>query len=225
MKTLHPHPSSRSRRGFTLVEILVVIAIIAVLAGLVFSVSGKVLLKAQKVTCTGLIKDVSLALSSFEIENNQLPLPAVKDEWDTILGDPGGLYSTAPLVSVLTGAEESEWSESGGNVFDLSRLNANGETYLEPNVSHADKDGGIKEDGKYYDPWGRELMFALNSRRQNHDSNGGFRDQILHTWGLEYQAETKPGYEAFVIWSYGKDGVKGKGENATFRASDDVKSF
>ncbi|MBT8043470.1 MAG: type II secretion system GspH family protein [Verrucomicrobiae bacterium] len=212
-------------RGFTLVELLVVIAIVSVLAALVFSISGKMMLKAQKVTCTAAMKDVSLALSSYEVDYNKLPLPQHKDEWDTILGDPDGLYSTAPLVSVLTGADDSEWSENDGNSFDLSTLNPNNEVYLSPNIARGKREAGIKEDGKLYDPWGRELMFALNSRRQNHDENEGYRDKILHTWGLAEWAETKPGYENFVIWSYGKDGIKGRGEEATFAGSDDVKSF
>ncbi|MCP5537987.1 MAG: type II secretion system protein [Akkermansiaceae bacterium] len=225
MITLPKLANSRSRGAFTLVELLVVIAIIAVLAALVFSIAGKMMLKAEKVTCTALMKDVSLALAAYESEYNKLPLPKHKDEWDTILGDPGGLYSTAPLVSVLTGAEDSEWSENDGNSFDLAQLNPTGEVYLNPNIAHGKKDGGIKEDGKFYDPWGRELMFALNSRRRNHDFNGGFRDETLHTWGLAEWAEIKPGYEDFVIWSYGDDGVKGKGDSATFAGSDDVKSF
>lgn len=213
------------RRGFTLVEIMVVIAIIAVLAALVFSVAGKMILKAEKVACTGLMRDISISLTSYESDFNKLPLPRIKDEWDTILGDPGGFYSTAPLVSVLTGAEYSEWNENDGNSFDLSSLNPKGEVYMEPNISLSKKEGGIKKDGKLYDPWGRELMFALNSRRQNHDINDGYRDEILHTWGLAEWAESKPGYENFVIWSYGVDGKKGKGENARFSGSDDVKSF
>ncbi len=204
---------------------MVVIAIIAVLAALIFAISGKMILKAQKTACLGLMKDISVALSSYEVDHNQLPLPRVKDEWDTILGDPDGLYSTAPLVSVLTGGEDGVWEENDGNSFDLSNLNPEGEVYLSPNIARKQNEGGIKEDGKLYDPWGRELMFALNSRRQNHDSNKGYRDEILYTWGLAEWAETKPGYESFVIWSYGKDGIKGKGENATFRGSDDVKTF
>ena len=90
MKYSHHSYARPISHGFTLVEILVVIAIIAVLASLVYSIAGKMMLKAEKVACTALMRDVSLSLISYEADFNKLPLPKHKDEWDTILGDPGG---------------------------------------------------------------------------------------------------------------------------------------
>ena len=222
------HPFIRCRRGFTLVEIMVVIAIIAVLATLIFSISGKMLLKAEKVACTSLVRNFSVAIISYESEHNRMPLPDHKyKDWDTILGDKNGNYSTEPLVKVLIGSDDLTWTENTGDTFDMRNLNPQGSVYLEANISYSKKEGGLKEDGKLYDPWGNELMFAFNSRIQQDDIGSpiGKQDEILHTWGLAEWAETKPGYDQFVIWSYGDDGIKGRGDKATFAGSDDVKSF
>ncbi len=210
---------------------MVVIAIVAVLAALVAMMAGKMMLKAQKVNCLNAMRNITASLTSYQADFNRPPVPRHKDEWDTILGDPGGLYSTAPLVSVLTGAENPQWGEEDGD-FDLSELNPDNEVYMEPSIAYGKREAGLKEDGKLYDPWGRELMIAINSRKRSDDFNNGFHDEILHTWGLAEWAETKPGYEDFVIWSYGKDGVKGKegadteeGKLPSFNGSDDVKTF
>ncbi len=216
-------------QGFTLVELLVVIAIVAVLASLVAMMAGKMMLKAQKVNCVNAMRNITVSLTSYQSDFNRPPVPRHKDEWDTVLGYPGQpYYPTSMLVSVLTGAEDSQWSEEDGD-FDLSELNPNNEVYMEPNIAYGKREAGIKEDGKLYDPWGNELMIAINSRKRSDDFNGGHHDKVLHTWGLAEWAETKPGYEDFVIWSYGKDGVKGKGgsdsELPSFNGSDDVKTF
>lgn len=225
MKIRHIPSSTRKNQGFTLVELLVVIAIIAVLAALSFSVSIRVMRKAEKVTCVNLMRNWGLALESYYADYNRFPLPKNKKDYDTILGDPNGNYSTAPLVAVLTGADDLTWIENTGDAFDMEHLNPSRDVYIEPVLSTSKKEGGIYEDGKLYDPWGRELMFALNSRRKGADFNDGKNDDILHTWGLAEWAEVKPRYEDYVIWSYGADGVKGKGDNASFTGSDDVKSF
>lgn len=213
------------RRGFTLIEIMVVIAIIGLLTLMAFVVAQRVILGSQKVVCTNLMRNISVGLEAYDVDYNKPPLPDVKKDWDTILGDPGGLYSTSALVSVLTGGEDSEWAENDGNFYDLSKLNPSRTVYLEMNELTSVKDGGLGKDGKLYDPWGQELMIAFNSRIKGQDSNGGYRDEILHTWGLAEWAESKPAYQNHVMWSYGKDKKKGVGDEARFRGSDDVKSF
>lgn len=226
MKQSLPY-SKAIHRGFTLVELLVVIAIVAALAALVFSVTTKAIQKARKTSCTNLMRNMEISLESYMMEQNRPPLPQVKDNWDTILGDPGGLYSTGPLVAILTGGEDLTWTETDGNTFDMNKLNPKRVAYLEM-TEVSGKEAGIHDDGKLYDPWGRELMFAINSRIQLVDVNPaspGRQDYLLQTWKLAEWNEIKPGNQAYVMWSYGADGVKGKGENASFRGSDDVKSF
>jgi len=215
--------SPRPRRGFTLVELLVTVAIIIVLAAIVTVASRRIILAAEKVTCQNVIRQIDISLATYETEWLRPPLPEVKDTWDTILGDPDGLYSTKPLVAILTGGD-AVWEETDGNKFDMSALNPRKAVYLDPDLINDDQ-GGLHSDGKLYDPWGRELMFAFNSKIQNREFARGAADRILHTWGLAEYTDTKPRYEKWIIWSYGKDGLIGRNGANTFAGSDDVKSF
>lgn len=62
---LKPHP----RDGFTLIEVLIVIAIIGLLASLLLPVLGRAKLKAQGVGCANNIKQLSLAWFLYADEN------------------------------------------------------------------------------------------------------------------------------------------------------------
>lgn len=62
-----------SRKGFSLVELLTVIAIIAVLAGIIFPVMGMVKLKAAQTKCMTQLHEIGLALQVFKQDNRKYP--------------------------------------------------------------------------------------------------------------------------------------------------------
>jgi len=221
----HLKPTSINRRGFTLVELLVVISIIAVLAALSFTMATRVIQAGKKTTCINLFRNLEIAMESYEVDYNKPPLPRTKDSVDTVFGDPNPKYHTDALVGVLTGSESSEWVEDDGSSFDLTALNPRRIVYLDLSPGISTKEAGLAQNGRLYDAWGRELMIAVNSRKQRQEFNNGEEDEILHTWGLAEWAESKPKYQSYVFWSYGRDGIKGKGKNSKFQGSDDVKSF
>ena len=85
-----------------------------------------------------------------------------------------------------------------------------------------DNRGGVgREDGKFYDVWGHEIMFAINTPPFQRDFNQGRKDKTLHTWGLAEWGDKKPRFQHYVLWSYGKDGVKAE----NYEGSDDVANF
>ena len=230
MMTPPLRPPRKRSAAFTLVEVLVVIAIVIALAALVFGLSGRSTLAAEKAKCQALIREFEVPLAAFQMDRQRPLLPEHKEDEDTIFGDYNGFYSTAPLVAVLTGAEEMLFEETTGEAFDLSSLNPSRTEYLDPSIVIY-QDGGIREDGKIYDPWDRELIFAINSAERRTDFNNGRRDDILYTYTLGEYSDTKPRYQEFVIWSYGKDlliGDEGKTNSnglPRFSGSDDVKSW
>lgn len=63
-------PKNRRQPGFTLVELLIVIVIVAVLALLVFGMSSKMLQKAKKTASINSMRQVALATTVYTSENN-----------------------------------------------------------------------------------------------------------------------------------------------------------
>jgi prepilin-type N-terminal cleavage/methylation domain-containing protein/prepilin-type processing-associated H-X9-DG protein len=70
------------KSGFTLIEILVVIGIIALLAALTFPVFSRVRENARKTTCASNMKQLSLAFQQYVQDATRYPLPAQYQKWN-----------------------------------------------------------------------------------------------------------------------------------------------
>ncbi len=58
-------------RGFTMVELLVVVAILAVLAGIGVAVGGPMIAKSRQAACLNQLRSIGVALQAYVQDNNQ----------------------------------------------------------------------------------------------------------------------------------------------------------
>jgi prepilin-type N-terminal cleavage/methylation domain-containing protein/prepilin-type processing-associated H-X9-DG protein len=78
----HISRALRARSGFTLVELLVVIVIIAVLAGLLLPVLGRVTDNANSTKCVSNLRQIGTAINAYANDNeDQLPGPLAQSQF------------------------------------------------------------------------------------------------------------------------------------------------
>lgn len=90
----------RTRSGFTLIELLVVVAIIGVLSAVVLFSVSTVRLKARDMQRTADIRQISVGLQRYFIDNGYYPWEAM---YDTSMGSDGAVMPSG-----------SDWSPTSG---------------------------------------------------------------------------------------------------------------
>ena len=216
-------------------ELLVVITIIAILSTLVVGAVRGALLRSQKVRCTAIMRDVNTGLQQFSADYMRPPIPVGIQPGtlpDVIFGAPANQYTNDYIIAVLEGADQN-FSFPGGD-WNTRSTNPKLEQYVSFPRNLEKKNGvngiiGDPQNGQIFDPWGKPLMIGVNVPPYTNDRSGGMNDNWMETYNLAVYPDSEPRYENYVIWSYGKDGVKGtsgKPQSANRLAgSDDVVSW
>lgn len=190
-------PSYRRQGGFTLVELLVVITIIAVLAGAGFAAGNAAIQKAKKTTALATATAIESAINNFYTEYGAMPTTATTDETVTTKDD--------KLIKVLLGLE------TGTNT-----LNTRNIKFLSVKEGKAKKNGliyntaGTAVEG-LYDPWGGWFNVTMDA---------DYDETLRGVKTAAGTAITLNGRRA-AVWSNGADGVKGSGGTS----GDDVKTW
>ncbi len=141
--------------GFTLVELLVVISIIGMLAGLMSVAIPKAMEAGKKAKVKGELTAIVAAVKAYKQEYGQWPvaksqMDSVADEYNSWYGPPTTESESKDLMRILSGDMTVQK--------DGQTMNPKGVRFLE----------GAKTDGTFQDPWGNQYCVKMDTN----DSGG-----------------------------------------------------
>jgi prepilin-type N-terminal cleavage/methylation domain-containing protein len=144
-------PSRPDRRAFTLIEMLVVIAIIAILAGFLFPAISKGILTSKRNKAGIEARNIAAAIEMFFKDYGYMPVPAA--DQGLSFGTPGNLDSYPEQDPKYFSAEYSK---------DIIKVLMGENTDINPKSTlYLDSNSPLK-DGEYLDPWGNQYWIKLD---------------------------------------------------------------
>jgi prepilin-type N-terminal cleavage/methylation domain-containing protein len=218
-------PSYRS--AFTLIELLTVIAIIAILMGLLFPAIGTIKESARRTQAKNDVTNIVAAVKQYYTEYGKYP--PVQDgvattNTDTVIGekDAAGIVDNSALFNTLRSIPE------GINANPDHKYNPRRVVFFEgraatdpenPRAGFSDGQQATKK-GCFYDPWGKQYCVVIDTDYDNVIK----LDEQYNDFGANNQPRVGVG-----AFSLGKDGKLGTKGDKTYRKgttnSDDVISW
>lgn len=188
------------QRAFTLIELVVVILIIAVLAGLSFPVYQSIQNSAKKTQAKNDVTQIVTAVNSFYTEYGRYPII-------------GGATTDA-------GATFGQGASNSKALFDELRgktttINTRQVVFISPpeDTNQDSPKGKIGKDGQFHDPWSTPYIIRMDADYDN---------QITpNPYGADNGAGPDPLRQGVIVWSLGKDLTIG----TKYTGSDDVISW
>lgn len=191
-----PRSQKKAANAFSLVELLVVISIIGLLAGLSSVAIPKALEAGKKARAKGELMAIVSAMKAYRQEYGRWPV-LLPDGIDTEDSEAAGTYSwfdadnSKTLMKILAASPK-----------DSTGLNPKGIRFLE----------GPLEDGTFLDPWKTQYIVKLDTNESN----------SIEYWG----EGNKPNISSTVIAiSYGPDKQMGNPTSTSTSTFDDVFSW
>lgn len=197
--------SMRSRQAFTLIELLTVIAVIAILAGMLLPAIGKAKDLAKKTKVRAQISALQMAIAQYETTYGFLPVSTAG-----LLSGSG--LDPDPLQTVVALKDPAN-SEYDKLIADLSCTNRAGNTARTGNARGL-KLLEVKTDGVYTDEYGRNFAVVFDT-----DYNGVIDQDTTN--GPATGANVN---KSFVIWSWGYNKQNNLGVQKT-GSNDDINSW
>ena len=184
----HSRKNRRKRRGFTLLELLVVMAIIGVLAGMAAVVYPKVLIWVRENQTKAMLLGLTGAIDKYTLEYNRPPIASGYDEDTEIVFD--GSAEGKELLLVLIGEDGTEIrNKREEKFFDAEESNG-----YSIGIFY-DGDGNPE---KLLDPWGKPIRIQIDS-----DADEKIDDP---------RGSTKPVRKSAIAWSEGADAKEDEGK-------------
>ncbi|MCX6970290.1 MAG: prepilin-type N-terminal cleavage/methylation domain-containing protein [Verrucomicrobia bacterium] len=143
-------PRIPERSAFTLIELLIVIAIIGILMSLLFPAVNSAIDAAKKAQAKNDVTQIATAVIAYETEYGKLPAT-----------NASGVDVGEPFLSALMGS-------------NTSSLNPRQIVFIEvPNAKVGKKSGLSTNTGIFVDPWGASYQIAFDDNYDNIISSAG----------------------------------------------------
>jgi prepilin-type N-terminal cleavage/methylation domain-containing protein len=197
--------SLRSQHGFTLVELLVVISIIAVLAAAGFAAGSRAMLTARKVVTQSTATGIELAVNRFYEEYGTLPQQGLTNDVEIRTDDKSG----TELLNVLLGYETGNTPMNTKSIRFLSLKEGKGK---KDGLVLNGAGGGNPTAAGLYDPWGGAFHIMLD---------GDFDEILKPKPKGDIRSNTVLNGKRVAVWSDGSDGAK----KTAGKPLDDVKTW
>lgn len=201
--------------AFSLIELLTVIAVIAILAAILIPTIGGVRERAGIVTATADARSIATAWKVYYADRGKWPDPQQFEGEGSYANSAAesaeGQNFWNAYVKLLTG--QFELGESSIDISILARYNPGREAYLPLDPEQID------ENGEFIDPWNHPYKFKLDKEdstdTEGHVVHGRLRGDLLigkYPYGDEYGSPANPTDLQIVVedisiaWSRGPDG-------------------
>ena len=188
--------------GFTLVELLTVIAIIAILMGILFPTIGSAIESAKKTQAKSDCLQIVNAVKAYYTEYGKYPLATADTTYNG--------STQAELLDILR-APSSQTAWVTNNPRKIVFLEVPAAKNL--NQPETKQKAGISSTRKWLDPWGNPYQVMID---------GNYDNSLANPYTNAGSALLSTGV---IAWSIGRDALGGSGDKTTGNAKDDVISW
>ena len=210
-------PSNHSRHGFTLVELLVVVTIIGILAGLVISQAPKLMQQSRELEVRNVIISIQTGIRNYQTEYNRFPLDPSQSSSSGDEDAPAiQTNPTSALVETLMGSAATSGSGgSSGGSGGTTNLNPKGIEFTTFKMAKNGRNGlvGTQAPFTLLDLWGSPyyVQFDTNLDRQIKNPDLQNQDPKISQNTVSPPPEYLP--TDVLIYSIGKDLVTMTGDD------------
>jgi len=204
----------RQSPAFTLIEILLVIAIIGILAAMVMTVIPKMLTWGKVTKAKTEMSQMVTAIERYESVYSHLP---TTNTFKGTVTWGGSVLANAGFSGAATNPN-SEVMAILRNVTDVSvtdvnrnsQMNSQKTVFLFPNLSSDTSSPGLGPDLIYRDPWGNPYVISINLNADTGCEDAFYRQAAISGGGLKglvLQADANYSCRGrIMVWSAGPDG-------------------